>query len=161
MHASVMNYIQEIVNKYRPDLVDKHILEIDSRDINGSVRSLFETTNYKGIDMIDGPGVDEVMTSHDIKYPDNSFDMVLSLEVLEHDEKFWVSLKEMGRVLKPHGIMIITTRDIGFFYHPYPCDYWRFTKDSAGPICELSGTRLLECRQDPEAPGIFIESVKI
>lgn len=44
-----------------------------------------------------------------IPFPDNSFDIVTSIEVIEHTDKPEVMLKEIRRVLKPDGILHITT----------------------------------------------------
>jgi dTDP-4-dehydrorhamnose reductase len=48
-----------------------------------------------------------VIDSHKIHFPDNSFDVVITLDVLEHLEDEAWALKEMERVLKPGGIMTI------------------------------------------------------
>lgn len=40
-------------------------------------------------------------------FADDSFDLVMSNAVLEHDIHFWKSVAEMRRVLKPGGVMLI------------------------------------------------------
>ena len=40
-------------------------------------------------------------------FADDSFDLVMSNAVLEHDLHFWKSVAEMRRVLKPGGLMLI------------------------------------------------------
>ncbi len=44
-----------------------------------------------------------------LPFPNNSFDIVTSIEVIEHTNKPEVMLKEIKRVLKPEGILHITT----------------------------------------------------
>lgn len=44
-----------------------------------------------------------------LPFPDNSFDIVTNIEVIEHVEKPKLMLKEIRRVLKPDGILHITT----------------------------------------------------
>ena len=158
MHESVMNFVSQCVDRY--NLHDKTVLDAGSMDINGNARELFSTSRYIGIDMLPGKNVDIVMNSHELKFPDKYFDVVLSLECIEHDDQFWVSMKEIGRVLRPGGVLILTTRSIGFQYHPYPYDYWRFTLDSAGVLCNIAGLSLADSQSDPQAPGIFIVGVK-
>ena len=41
------------------------------------------------------------------EFADGSFDAVLSNATLEHDPRFWLSLAEMKRVLKPGGLLVI------------------------------------------------------
>jgi SAM-dependent methyltransferase len=56
----------------------------------------------------------------------DSFDCVLSTQVLEHvvDPKKY--LAEARRVLRPRGSLILSTHGI-WPYHPDPVDYWRWT----------------------------------
>ena len=57
---------------------------------------------------------------------DESFDAVLSTQVLEHAEDPRLYLAESFRVLKPGGRMLLSTHGV-FVYHPDPDDYWRWT----------------------------------
>lgn len=43
-----------------------------------------------------------------IPYPDDSFDAIYSISVLEHTENYDAILKEFYRLLKPNGLLIIT-----------------------------------------------------
>ena len=40
-------------------------------------------------------------------FKDNSFDLVMSCAVHEHDQKFWLSIAEMHRVLRPGGLLVV------------------------------------------------------
>lgn len=57
-----------------------------------------------------------------------SFDGVLSSQVLEHVASPRVYLSEAHRVLKYGGSLILSTHGI-WPYHPDPTDFWRWTKD--------------------------------
>lgn len=48
-----------------------------------------------------------VIEGHRIEFPDNTFDAVLCLDVLEHIEKEKWALKEIERVVKPGGFVVI------------------------------------------------------
>lgn len=48
-----------------------------------------------------------VIDSHKIGFPDKTFDVVLSLDVLEHLEDTSWALQEIERVLKPGGIFVV------------------------------------------------------
>jgi SAM-dependent methyltransferase len=140
-------------------LREKHVLEIGSRDENGTIRDLF-TGTYIGIDMRAGPSVDRVMDAHEIHFKTGTFDVVICAEVLEHDAAFWLTLAEAGRVLVPGGHLLLTTRGNGFAEHAYPSDYWRFMPASASRLAELAGCAVLSSQADPQAPGVFLHGVR-
>lgn len=50
-----------------------------------------------------------VSSASKLSFKDESFDVVLSTEVIEHVENQKAALKEMSRVLKRNGILVITT----------------------------------------------------
>jgi SAM-dependent methyltransferase len=58
--------------------------------------------------------------------PDESFDAVLSTQVLEHVSDPRVYLSECHRLLRPGGRLLLSTHGMMFF-HPDPVDYWRWT----------------------------------
>lgn len=65
-----------------------------------------------------------------LEYPDNSFDFVITDQVLEHiagDPQ--QAINESWRVLRPGGIAVHTTCFINPV-HKEPGDYWRFTPDA-------------------------------
>jgi SAM-dependent methyltransferase len=119
---------QQVYNFVKNLNLNGKILDVGSLDVNGSVRNLF--SDYTGVDMREGKNVDIVAKANKLPFDDATFDNVVCLEMLEHDDRFWESIPEMLRVLKPSGMFAITARGINFHKHGYPCDYWRFTGDS-------------------------------
>ena len=155
MHPSVINWIREKISQHH---LSGDVLEVGSMDVNGSVRSLFtDTTRYVGVYFREGAGVDIVMNCHSLKFKDHEFSVVVSTEMIEHDEAFWLSIQEMGRVLKPGGHLMITSRGNGFGQHGYPDDYWRFMPSSFPSLIRLAGCEVIESIDDPEPghPGLF------
>jgi SAM-dependent methyltransferase len=144
-----MEWVGKSVERY--GLADKRTLEVGSLDFNGSVRTLF-TGEYVGIDWQEGKGVDEVMNSNALAYPDASFDVVVSTSMLEHDAAFWLTLPEVGRVLRPGGYFILTTVSVNFPEHNSP-DYWRFLPDTWPLLIEMAGCEMMESRNDPQSGG--------
>ena len=46
-----------------------------------------------------------------IPFPESTFDIIISFETIEHHDKHHEMIKELKRVLKPNGIVIISTPD--------------------------------------------------
>lgn len=84
------------------------VLEIGSRNVNGTVRDLFATKNYTGLDLTEGKDVDVVCHVREFLSPDNHFDVVISCEALEHDREWKETLLAAYRLLKPGGLLVIT-----------------------------------------------------
>ena len=74
------------------------------------------------------PGVDLVADAHNIPLADETVDAVFSLAVLEHVVDPHQVVREMMRVLKPGGVLYSEVPFI-FFFHGYPSDYTRFTRE--------------------------------
>lgn len=124
------------------------VLEVGSFDVNGSPRIHFTDKqrfpSYVGIDMRDGPSVDVVMNSQNIGFPDESFDVIVDSERMEHDNRFWVTVKEQYRVARPGAHILLTTRSWGAFPpHDYPSDYWRFMDNGVRDVLEYGGFKCL------------------
>jgi len=120
------------IRHYMPKNLGK-ILEVGSLNVNGTIRDSFkedEYESYMGIDMRAGKDVDMVVNSHELvrTFGKDSFDLVLSIATMEHDDRFWLTRKAINTVLKRNGFYILSVPSINFHYHPYPHDYWRFTK---------------------------------
>ena len=147
-----MDFVEDAVAEHSLAAVD--VLEIGSRNINGTPRRFF-TGTYIGIDMLDGPEVDVVATSDAIPFPAESFDCVVCTEMLEHDPSPWLTLPEIARVLRPGGVVILTARGIGYPLHGFPDDYWRFTESALRHLFQLAGLRVVETREDPLRPGVL------
>lgn len=149
------------VKKAKKDFIKNpgRILEIGSKNINGSVRELFfDAKEYSGIDSEPGFNVDLVLDAHDTtkKFKSSSFDIVLCLEMLEHDNAFWITVEAMKKVLKKGGVLIISTPTFGFPLHRHPKDYFRFGEDSFREIlfAGFEILRLNEVRDEHNDPGI-------
>jgi len=88
-------------------------------------RNLFP--NRVAIDIRPQDGVDVCADAHMLPFRDNSFEIVLCTEVLEHVHNPQILVDEAYRVLKRGGRCILSTR---FCYpiHDAPNDLYRFTR---------------------------------
>lgn len=70
---------------------------------------------------------DIVADAHSLPFKDGEFALVLCTEVLEHTKRPDIVADELMRVLKPGGILVLTTRFV-YPIHDSPADFFRFTK---------------------------------
>lgn len=91
----------------------------------GLLRELTECGECQGLDLSEealeycrAKGLKNVGkgSAENIPFPDNSFDVVLVLDVLEHIEDDAAALKEIRRVMKNEGVAIITVPAFMFLW---------------------------------------------
>jgi SAM-dependent methyltransferase len=80
-----------------------------------------------------------------LPFADQSFDGVLCSQVLEHVDRPETVVREMGRVLKPGGVGLIS---LPFFYnlHMEPNDYFRFSPYGIKNLFEGNSLRVRQLR---------------
>lgn len=136
MHTAVHAFIKEVKKEYPYKFRNKKVLECGSQNVNGSPRQYFWGFwgEYIGVDIYPGKGVDVVLPAHAFERS-TYFDVVISTEMLEHDENWKKSLRQMYYNLSPGGLMLITcagphrrehgTRRTTPFCSPGTPDYYR------------------------------------
>lgn len=107
-HKAQRDFFSKVRQKYPDFFISKKVLECGSLNINGSFRDMFKLCDYTGIDIVAGQDVDIISKIHEIEFKDNTFDIVVTGEMLEHDEYWKLSLQKMYDVLKPKGLLVIT-----------------------------------------------------
>jgi SAM-dependent methyltransferase len=87
--------------------------------------------------------------AHDLPFPPGSFDLVISCDSLEHFHDPLTVLKEVERVLKPEGMLVVWVP----FLHPFhSTDYYRYTPLGIGHLLTTARLRPVSL----EAPlGVF------
>jgi SAM-dependent methyltransferase len=73
---------------------------------------------------------------------ENSYDIVLSGQVLEHVRKPWIWIKELARVCKPDGL-VITINPVSWPYHEAPVDCWRAYPEGIRALYEDANLEVL------------------
>jgi len=103
-------------------------------------------SEYVGTDI--APSDEEnvvVANAMDLPFENNSFDTIVSFEVLEHVPNPFKVFSEISRILKPRGILILTTPQM-WHLHEEPNDYYRFTKYGLRFLCEENGLEVVHHR---------------
>lgn len=147
-------------NLHRADIEGRDVLEVGARDVNGSIRAFVASrapATYLGVDIEAGPGVDRVCDATRLvaELGRWSFDVVIAMELLEHVRDWRAVVSNLKNVCRPDGLVLITTRSIGFKYHGYPSDFWRYELDDMRAIFADCLVERLE--PDPTAPGVFLK----
>ena len=126
MHREVLDWLRKI-RKAHPALFDGgYVLECGAGNNTYPIRGLFPLSRYTGLDVHGGPGVDVVGLVHEYQ-PEQQFDLVLSLQMLEHDPYWRKSLQKMTEFLKPGGSLILTFAGPGYPVHdPQSSPIWGY-----------------------------------
>lgn len=117
------------------------VVDLGGMNVNGSLRGYYESKGIRFISVDQSPhrSVDVVCRAGSpLPFEDNSMDAVVSTSCFEHDPCFWLTFREMCRVIKNHGFVYINAPSSGP-YHGYPGDCWRFYKDAAQSLAQWSG----------------------
>jgi SAM-dependent methyltransferase len=118
-------------------------------DVGARVRPYYPlfadlVSEHVGNDVAPGPGLASVSPVEELDLPDESFDVVLCTQVLEHVRRPQRALEEMTRVLRPGGHLLLSTHGV-YPFHPDPGDYWRWTQQGFEALFEdCPGLELVE-----------------
>jgi SAM-dependent methyltransferase len=128
--APLVEQIRTAIDSELPDVAGLRVLDIGC-GVKPYLPLLADRAgSYRGLDTRDGPFVDDVGFAEHLPYQDESFDLVLCTQVLEHAEDPPSVVSEISRVLSPGGVALASTHGV-FLYHPDPPDsdrdYWRWT----------------------------------
>jgi SAM-dependent methyltransferase len=116
--------------------------DVGACDVNGCLRPVFEKPPwvYEGIDQEKGKNVDIVVQSESawITIPSGKYDVLVSVSTLEHTIFPWLVVAEMGRILKPGGIICLCA-PYAWPYHTFPIDCWRFYPEAMKAMMRMAG----------------------
>jgi len=130
MNKSVKEFVKicsEILPIHEP-IYEFGSLQVEKQVGFADLRPLFPAKKYIGADMREGVGVDVILNLHKIELASDSVGTVLILNTMEHVEFPRIAIEESYRILKPEGMLILTSH-FYFPIHDYPYDYWRFTPE--------------------------------
>jgi SAM-dependent methyltransferase len=144
------------------DVHNRSVLEVGSRDPDAAARSIvmpLRPARYTGVDLAPGPGVDVVCPAERLldRFAPESFDVVISTEVLEHVRDWHSVVHNLKAVLGERSVLIATTRSPGFEFHGFPLDFWRF---EPGDVSEIFGDLEIEALEPDtdDPPGVFFRA---
>jgi SAM-dependent methyltransferase len=146
------------------EIAGKRVLEAGARDHNGSLRAIIEhhgPREYIGTDLEEGAGTDVLCDVTELVrvFGEESFDLVVATEIVEHVVGWREAISNLKRVCRAGGVLLLSTRSRGYRFHPCPEDFWRFELDD---MREILGDMVVEdLRPDrPLWPGVLLKARK-
>ncbi len=116
------------------------------------------SSSYTTFDMMPGAHIDVVGDALNPPFANGTFDTVISTQVLEHVEKPWVVVHEIGRILKPGGVCVMTAPFL-VPYHADPHDYFRYTRQGMESLFINEGFSIVESGGYGNAPSMLAEMI--
>jgi SAM-dependent methyltransferase len=142
LREAIVNYVKWAIARFP---FEEPILDTCAGWEPNFYQPLFPGKRYIKQDMrnFDPPCIDIICDIGDMKpVSDESIGLVLNLESLEHLPYPQKAIDEIHRVLRPNGLLILTTV-MHFKIHRAPKDYWRFTPDGLELL--LNRFKILDC----------------
>jgi len=145
--------MKKFVDKYLDTNKQLKILEVGSLQTSPVNKDMIYKRYFRdnpkwkfvGMDIVAGTNVDIVSKdSYNYPFKDNSFDVVISGNTMEHIQDIYKWIKELERITKDLVCIIVpSTRP----EHKYPFDCWRVFPDGMKFIMEeIAGLDVIECK---------------
>jgi SAM-dependent methyltransferase len=142
LREAIVNYVKWAIERFP---FEEPILDTCAGWEPNYYQPLFPGKRYIKQDMrdFDPSCIDVICDIADMKPISNkSIGLALNLESLEHLPHPQKAIDEIYRVLRPNGLLILTTV-MHFKIHRAPKDYWRFTPDGIELL--LNRFKILDC----------------
>lgn len=153
MHKEARQYVEKIKAKHPDWFKGKRVVEFGSLNINGTIRDLFEDCNYIGVDWRYGKDVDCKCLAHKFMiFVD--VNMVITMEMLEHDKFAKESLLNAYYILKKGGVIIGTAANINRKPHELYCGINDYYENITREFLESFGFDI-EIEEDREKKDIY------
>lgn len=139
MLTSLRISMEKAIDKYLSGRSNLSIFDYGCGDV--PYKELFSAflSSYIAGDLQGNPCADMILEpSGRVPCTGETFDVVLSIQVLEHVPDFNVYLSEAKRILKPNGFLFLSTHG-WWTHHPYPHDYWRWTREGLQKVVTDNG----------------------
>ena len=143
--SRLKSIVNDVIKKYIDgNAVDKRLIDYGCGDVPYLPLFADKVARYVTCDIGINPLAEVTITPEGkVPLPDESFDIVLSSQVLEHVDDVNVYLAEANRLLDKDGLLLLSTHG-QWIYHPIPRDLWRWTNEGLTTLLEKSGFKVIE-----------------
>lgn len=162
MRPAVLEFARDVA-AHLP--IAEPLVELGARAAEGQediadLRAIFGAAEHIGCDIQEGKGVDRIEDIHALTFDDDSVGTIICLETLEHVADPLRAVQEMHRVLRPGGVLAISS--LMFFpIHAHPWDFWRFTPEGFELLLQPFESRYVVAQGwDLMPEGVFGVGVK-
>lgn len=155
MHKSSYLKMKWFKNEYLNTSANLKILDVGSLDGKGdfNYREIFNEKHwsYTGLDFEDGNNVDILVTDiyNWFEVEDNTYDVVISGQLFQHLEYFWLTMGEIERVLKPGGYVCIIAPSAGPKHGGNMPNCYRFHEDGLEAMAKYVNLNVLHAKINP------------
>ena len=153
MHKNSHDKMEWFKNNYLNTSKKLDILDVgslDGQDYNYS--DIFNEKNwtYTGLDFQGGNNVDIVVTDiyNWFEVEDNTYDVVISGQIFEHLEFFWLTMSQIERVLRPGGYVCIIAPSAGPKHGGDVPNCYRFHEDGMKALAKYVDLEVLHASVD-------------
>ena len=152
MHLTTKLNMRHVIKKHLSHISKDNgsqILEVGAR--LKTYQRLFHDMylSYDVCDIKDGPRVTRLMPApYEIPFQNDSFDLVIYGQMLEHCYNPFRCIAEMKRVLKPECFIVLIVPSKGHIHTRVDC--WRFMRDAWKAISEEVGLHIVDSWIDEE-----------
>lgn len=149
MHKTSYLKMKWFKNNFLNKSSNLKILDVGSLDNKGdfNYRAIFDEKNwsYEGLDFQDGHNVDILVNDiyNWFEVEDESYDVIISGQLFQHLEYFWLTMSEIERVLKPGGYVCIITPAAGPKHGGDMPNCYRFREDGLAAIAKYVDLEVL------------------
>jgi SAM-dependent methyltransferase len=153
MRHNIRTFVEAFSKTFK---IEEPIVEIGSFQVPGqeelaNLRSIFKDKEFIGCDIRAGKGVDKIENAECLSFDNESIGTVIMVDTIEHIENPFNALSEIYRVLKPDGIVVISSEmDLQIHNHPY--DYWRFTPEAFRALLKQFPAKIIGYSGNPKKP---------
>ena len=139
MRRSYERLVNEYLGGMQLDIIDYGCGNMPYRPLFESQGADYRGYDFEGNDMAFG----NLNPDGSLPLPDDATACLVSSQVLEHVADVHLYLSEAKRVLKPNGILFLSTHGV-WRYHPDPTDYWRWTGEGLRKLITDAGFEIQE-----------------
>lgn len=133
---------REVINNFLPH-IEGRVLDLGAGSAKYKEIILKKASEYRSCDAVKNKNIDDICDVLNLTYPPESFDTVISTQVMEHVNNPYKMAEQIYKVLKPGGKVIITAPFL-IPFHSDPNDYFRFTPSGLAEIFKQSGFSIIE-----------------
>lgn len=147
----VVNFMKHVASRYTQS--SGLLLDIAPQDHEGARPFFSAAVAIETFDIDPNSGCTHIgdICLHNVFLADETYDFVVCTEVLEHTRQPFGAVDEIWRVLKPGGLVFVSTPFNFRIHGPLP-DCWRFTEHGLRVLLERFEIVELNSIETPERP---------